>query len=97
MKAKQERKPKPLPDFLASQHVKNLLITDPETHVTSTVPNNNRKVYHSIPDISKAALIAVFEYRQKNKTVSKLTVENDSSYFIPAFDNVDSDFKKCER
>ena len=83
MKSKHERKSKPLPDFLASQHVENCMvrewslereetfqITNQETQEISSIPSKNQKVFHSIPVMAKTNMIETYKYKQRNNSDS---------------------------
>ena len=42
-------------------------------------------------------MIEAYEYKQRNKRVIQLTIDSVPNYFIPSFDDVDSDLNKCQR
>ena len=42
-------------------------------------------------------MIEAYEYKQRNKRVIQLTIDSVPNYFIPSFDDVDSDLNKFQR
>ena len=92
MKSKMNRTSKPLSDYLGSLGQANgcvrewslaraeiLPIKDPDTDEIRLVPNKNRKIYHEKPVIEEKDLLEAYEYKQRDKTIIKLQVHDQTT------------------